>query len=309
MSVSFLGGEGVVWKQITKTAKSASRADVAVAFLGKGGAKRLPLKSGSRLVVDASEGTVKAGGTCPEELLKLVRRGVDVYSRGALHAKVFVFPKSAYVGSANNSSLSADVLSEALLRTTDPETVRQARDFVISMCDGIPMGPKELEYLQTIYRPPRPKRQDGGGKRRLKPCVWFEEVSEGELPDGTESFVKELLAEAKAQHKQRKHYTLIEIWQTRPRYRKDDIVVMTEWQKRREMVSYPGKVIAVKECSIGRSRYVFSILEQREQRRVALSTLVKSLGRGGGKRLAYSNRGKLDSITANKLLKWWGKRA
>jgi len=62
----------------------------AVAYFGAGSSGRLPLPSGSCLVVDASDYTVSGGLTCPADLEKLLNRGVDVYRVSNLHAKVFV---------------------------------------------------------------------------------------------------------------------------------------------------------------------------------------------------------------------------
>jgi phosphatidylserine/phosphatidylglycerophosphate/cardiolipin synthase-like enzyme len=53
--------------------------------------------------VDASEAAVQAGQTCPASLSSMLKRGVQVFSREGLHAKVFVFGTTAYIGSANVS--------------------------------------------------------------------------------------------------------------------------------------------------------------------------------------------------------------
>lgn len=64
------------WETLTNRVKSSSRpCHVAVAYFGKGASKLLPLPPDSRLVVDASDGAVKSGQTCPDELLKLQRKG------------------------------------------------------------------------------------------------------------------------------------------------------------------------------------------------------------------------------------------
>ena len=96
-----------VWAAITEAARNTKTpAYVAVAYFGNGASKLLPLRKGSRLVVDASEHAVKSGQTSPAELLKLHRKGVKVYSIENLHAKVFVFGRTAFVGSANVSQRS-----------------------------------------------------------------------------------------------------------------------------------------------------------------------------------------------------------
>src|SRR6266566_1106224 len=89
-----------IWGKITKAASaSAASANVAVAYFGARASELLPLKQGSRLVVDFSERAVKSGQTCPADILKLIRAGVDVYNVPNLHAKVFVFRNRAFIGS------------------------------------------------------------------------------------------------------------------------------------------------------------------------------------------------------------------
>src|SRR6266853_4325440 len=109
-----------IWPTLTAAAKgSRARPTVAVAYLGQGAAKLLPLPNGSWLVVDASESAVKSGQTCPAELKKLLKRGVRIYSRKNLHAKIFVFGPKAFIGSANVSRNSASMLHEAVVAITD----------------------------------------------------------------------------------------------------------------------------------------------------------------------------------------------
>ncbi len=80
-----------LWERLTTAVMGArGKADVAVAYFGSDGGTLLPLRAGSRLVVDASESAVRSGQTHPEALLKLYRRGVAIYSKPGLHAKVFL---------------------------------------------------------------------------------------------------------------------------------------------------------------------------------------------------------------------------
>src|SRR4051794_33416057 len=106
-----------VWKSLTAAAKDARKpAYVAVAYFGQRTSKLLPLPPNSRLVVDASDGAVKSGQTCPADLMRLQKRGVAIYSYQNLHGKVFVFGDVAFVGSTNVSNRSARILVEAALR-------------------------------------------------------------------------------------------------------------------------------------------------------------------------------------------------
>jgi hypothetical protein len=103
MKIDFLSNG--TWRSLTAAAKSARKpALVAVAYFGKGASKLLPLPGGSRLVVDASEDSVKTGKTHPRDLKRLQKRGVVIYSHSSLHAKVYAFDGYVFVGSANASN-------------------------------------------------------------------------------------------------------------------------------------------------------------------------------------------------------------
>jgi hypothetical protein len=79
VTIEFLSRD--IWPQLTKATRGCPQnCSAAVAYFGKGASRLLPLAKGSRLVVDASERSVASGQTCPADLIKLVKRGVAVYS-------------------------------------------------------------------------------------------------------------------------------------------------------------------------------------------------------------------------------------
>ena len=143
-----------IWPRLTAQARKSNQCFIAVAYLGNGATKLLPLKSGSRLVVDLSENAVKSGQTSPHEILKFIARGVNVSSVGNLHAKVFVLGKHAFIGSANASTHSANTLIEAMIETTNKSTVIACRRFVDSM-SGEVITPEYAMRMVKLYRPPR----------------------------------------------------------------------------------------------------------------------------------------------------------
>ena len=103
------------WAALTRAVKkSPDKCQVAVAYFGQGASKLLPLRKGSVLVLNFSEGNIKSGAVCPAEVLILIKKGVEVHSVENLHAKVFVIGQSAYVGSTNVSKGSAGILIEAV---------------------------------------------------------------------------------------------------------------------------------------------------------------------------------------------------
>jgi hypothetical protein len=152
MSTDFI--HSGIWATLTKAARASSqRCYVAVAYFGKGACKMLPLKEGSRLVVDASDLAVKSGQTCPQDLIDLQAIGVEIYSVRNLHAKVFVLGRAAFIGSANASNRSKNQLVEAVIRTTDRLVIEASRQFVNDL-RGQELTPEVLKRLNKIYRPP-----------------------------------------------------------------------------------------------------------------------------------------------------------
>ena len=139
--------EKEVWQALRNAFGKGAKAAIAVAFLSKNSASRMKLAKGSILVVNASDAALQTGQTCPAELRKYYRNGVNIYRRDDLHAKVFVVGKKAFVGSANVSASSERRLSEAMIQTDDPVVVASAREFVRRMATN-EIGPEQLKNLQ-----------------------------------------------------------------------------------------------------------------------------------------------------------------
>ncbi|MEO0319139.1 MAG: hypothetical protein RL404_2816 [Pseudomonadota bacterium] len=57
---------------------------------------------------------------------------MKVFSDEALHAKVYVFGRTAFVGLAKLSKHSQD-LTEACIKTSDPEIVQETKKFVLDL--------------------------------------------------------------------------------------------------------------------------------------------------------------------------------
>ena len=152
-----------IWRRISKLARRCKKARVAVAYLAKHGAQRLPLREGSLLVVDFSTHAVASGQTDPREILKLIRNGVEVHSVENLHAKVFALGDRLIVGSTNVSESSATGLVEAAIETTDRAACAGGAAFVESL-RGDHVGPAHARAMAKNYK--EPKRDRGGGGRR-----------------------------------------------------------------------------------------------------------------------------------------------
>jgi hypothetical protein len=163
------------WQEIEARVPSASNVVAAIAYLGSGGSDYLPLRKGDTLVVDLSLGAVKQGVTDPREIKKLVDRGVDVFTRSSLHAKVVVVGDVAIVASANVSQNARRYLDEAAILSTSPATVQAAKQFIRAMCTE-PVLEGYLAECITVYKPPvfkaaRTVRRPSLQKQRAR--VWY----------------------------------------------------------------------------------------------------------------------------------------
>lgn len=288
MTVRFVAKR--VWTKLWRAARfGTGHADVAVAYFGQGAARLLPLRPGSRLVVDASDGAVRAGQTCPAELLKLQSRGVRIYSAPCLHAKVYVFGRRAYVGSANASGRSANTLVEAVVEVQDRAAVAAARRFVLEQC-GPELGPDHLKSLAKIYRPPKVP----AGPRRPKPAHPFVvhapthvvHLQRGPLPPSVEEAMDAGREVAKTRRRIRSH-ALHEFWWRGRAFAPGEVLVqVVEEPDGRKMVDRPGIVIYTRRRGGG----TFVYLEVPLGRRVHLDRLATRMGRGAKKRLLRGGR-------------------
>ena len=310
MSTTFVTAN--LWKQITKAARSLpNTAFVAVPYFSKVGHGLLPLRAGSRLVVNASFAAVTSGQTSPHALLALHRKGVRIYSNANLHAKVYVFGKKAFIGSANASSSSESSLIEAVVCTVNQSTVAAAREFVRGLCD-VPLGPEELESLAKNYKDPRGGNGKGGaGRVRAKarqPAVWIAQVSEGELEDDADE-AHEAGLETAEELKSKRTYVVESFWC----YRKTDycvgdtIVEVFAQADGKWFVSPPGRILRTQHWGSHTRGRTFVYFERPSGRRVRLDVLAKRLGHGFKKWLHQDGKLKDDDFR-DRLLAYFDRR-
>lgn len=175
-----------LWNELTALVRKARSVDAAIAYVGSGGSQLLPLKSGDRLVVDLSLGTVRAGSTDPSQIEMLLNRGVRIFSRQGLHAKIVIADSTLLCGSANVSKRSRSRLDEAGLITNESVAVRRARDFI----DRISTEPVRQAYLDECkkhYRAPRfvdDLAAESSSRRRARHAkLWLVLIDEGDVPE------------------------------------------------------------------------------------------------------------------------------
>jgi phosphatidylserine/phosphatidylglycerophosphate/cardiolipin synthase-like enzyme len=138
-----------LWRQAKRLLRDGQHLRAAIAYFGQKGATLLPFRKGQHLVVDLSIPSVRAGRSDPREVEKLLHRGVVVFSRANLHAKIIASDRETLVGSANVSNRAANLLDEAAALTSDPAAVRRAREFIESLSNE-PVRPEYLALLSCL---------------------------------------------------------------------------------------------------------------------------------------------------------------
>jgi hypothetical protein len=304
-----------IWPQITRAVRdSPRRCAVAVAYFGAAGSRLLPLQRGSRLVVDASERAVASGQTCPAELLKLVKRGVAVYSVPNLHAKVFVLGRVAHVGSTNVSGRSASQLVEAVIRTAEPSAVRVAREFVHDLCLH-ELTPTVLQRLVKLYRPPLVpglrRGQKTPAEKSAQPALPRVLLVQLKHVDWTERDQVEHDAGLLVAKKQRRNLRTHELdsfcWSGKCPYQPGDVVIqVTNEGGGKMLVSPPGNVLHIRACQTGHRSASFVYLELPARRRRSLQAVARALGRGAVKKLRRSGLVR-EGAFARALLNTWAR--
>jgi hypothetical protein len=268
---TFLSNE-TLWQTIAARIKAASHVDAAIAYFGQGGAKILPLRTGDRIVVDMSPATVRAGGTDPREVEKLIQRGVEAFTRRNLHAKIVVSDKSVISGSANVSRHSQQVLDEAAILTTDASAVRRAREFIDRICTE-PVRPEYLEKCKSIYRPPRLNGQRAGSKdgqqRATHAKLWLVNLVEASVAESEVERYEQGEAKAEKLVKDQARSTTTSFhWPYKPKMASElefsDWVIQIMTHKDKTILVYPpGQLLVVdhhvRDPELGKERWVFHL--------------------------------------------------
>ena len=302
-----------IWAKLTKAAGAARQpCHVAVAYFSDGADRMLPLPDGSRLVVDASERAVSSGATCPSALSRLLENGIKVYSVPNLHAKVFVLGRAAYVGSANVSANSSTRLVEAILRSTDPKVISEAKKFVESLCLH-ELTPRLLEKLEGLYVPPKMPRggqrthtSDGNADIPEIPHLRIARLKDVKWSDWDQKNIEEGAPEAERRREHGKGYCLEYFkWAGRCAIQEGDIVVQILTEKDgRVFVSPPGNVVMTLNRRQGGKEVTYVHLERPDRHRRTLERVTRKIGDEFAGKLSRSGVVK-NADCARALLKSW----
>lgn len=272
MSVTTFLSNDTLWETISSQIKAARRVDAAIAYFGQGGAKLLPLRTGHRLVVDMSPATVRAGGTDPREVQKLIGRDVELFTRRNLHAKIVVADNTVISGSANVSRHSQQVLDEAAILTTEPSAIRRSREFIDRICTE-PIRPEYLEECKRIYKPPRFSGQRASGKGRQQRAkhakLWLVNLGEYTVPESETERYEKGEAKAKKLVKDESRSTMHSFhWPSKPKMASDlefgDWIIEVMTYKDKSILVYPpGQLLFidhyVRDPESGKERWVFHL--------------------------------------------------
>ncbi len=160
-----------LWRWITHFGRrSNGRRLVAVPYVGSGGAGLVHLTRGDVLVTSLTEANARAGLIDPREIRQLQRKGVRIYTRPDLHAKVYLLGRLALVASANLSKHSKDFLEEAGLIVGHGPTAAVIRQWFGTLM-AQPVTPSILRRCLSVYRPaPFPQeRHETNGLKKSRP--------------------------------------------------------------------------------------------------------------------------------------------
>ena len=304
---------GRVWSQITAEARrKRAPALVAVAYFGKNASKLLDLPAGSRLVVNASENAVKTGQTHPADLLRLLKRGVRIFSSPLLHSKVYVFGKRAAIGSANTSNNSAQNLIEAMVFTTDSAIVKQASEFVRSLAKN-QVGPEELKALQKLYKPPklvfgarrRKSHRSQGHRDNALPSIRLVNLTEETWTDEDQA-QHDTGEKAALERREHPRSWIVDSfrWVGSHSFQPGDKVMMvTKTDSGRRLADAPGTVLYIKTYRRKTRNASFIYVEFPDRRRRRLEVIAKRIGRGALNRLRRG--GRLNADISAKMYDLW----
>ena len=258
------------WQKLQKSIKGARYVEAAIAYFGSEGAKILKLRPGDRLIVDMSISTVKAGGTNPYEVENLINKGISVFTRKNLHAKIVIVDKSIFVGSANISNNSQKFLDEAAIFTNDRVSVLRAQNF-IERCCSEPVMPEYLEECKKVYSPPKfknGKKTSVKSSRATHAKLWIVSLQAGYVPDaeigeyekGEEKALKNI--DAKKSKADSFH------WPYKPKMADeiepgDWMIQIVEQADKQTIVHPPGQFLLlhkyIRNKKTGQKRYVFHL--------------------------------------------------
>lgn len=256
----------------------------AVPYFGAGATGLLTLRAGNAVVLKFDRDAIGSGQVDPREVVKAIRRGVQVHHCSNLHAKVFVFGKTAVVGSSNVSHNSERQLLEACVETTDRKVVESAGRFIRGLL-GDRIGLDFAQKMIPYYRPPKWPGKGVPRSRRTKRTpaqsdLWWVSLVEGPWEDADYEEEEKGLPTAKKAIKNPGAFEVKDFrWSGSQFSVGQRIIECTKTENRKVFVSPPSRVVSIRRYSSkGRKRAIVYLERPRKQRRRKLTAVLKNLG-------------------------------
>ncbi|MEU8338718.1 phospholipase D family protein [Micromonospora tulbaghiae] len=146
------------WDGLDSYLKQATRKRAAIAYVGSAATDLLCLVNGELIIIDGSDGSLRAGLVDPAAIEAWLAEGVEVRSLWGLHAKVMHLEgrrTRVVVGSANASAHSRDRLREAAVVTDDEGLCAQvAEQLDVWQAASDEVDAAWLAHARAVYRPP-----------------------------------------------------------------------------------------------------------------------------------------------------------
>jgi hypothetical protein len=253
------------WTAIKRVARDKGGHWVAVPYVSPGAAKRLPLKRGDVLITRFDDATIMAGQTDPKEIVRYIRKGVEVHNEPWLHAKVYVSPKRAVICSANVSANSEDGLLEAGLEVANGKVVSDARRFVQELRGSI-IGLAFARSKIKLFR-------SGGQARRATAlpkapaghALWIVHLKVTRHNEHEEAAARRAKTKAVSRMKDKEAFRLEDFtffgkWPAQV----GDYVVQTVRDGRRVHVEAPAQITVIEPFIDGRRHSVAVVVEMRK---------------------------------------------
>ncbi|MDP3929186.1 MAG: hypothetical protein Q8R57_09195 [Bacteroidota bacterium] len=296
-----------IWEMISNEAKLAKgKSYVSVPYFGEGASKKLPLKKGSLLVVNAEKQTIATAGTSPNDLISLKSVGVEIHSNALNHSKIYVVNNTLFVGSANATNNSSENLKEAIWVSKNKIEIEKAIAFIKSLKVN-PIGDEQLISLSKIYN--TKKTENWNYNNENKPLhnnvfVWV--VDYDNYSDGFEEAADKLYKEVKKIRKSNKTHRIDEI--ESDTICETGINVMQVYKNKGKFIIYPiGSVLGFKPFTNDEKTISFAIMIEvsRKRRGINIDRLGSQFTENELKELKQD--GKLSNKLAQKFIDYWNK--
>ena len=253
MSTSLFLSQEHLWPLIKKLARECRLPKkIAVPYIGKDGVASLHFRKGDILICALTEANARNGVVCPEEIEKLQAKGVKVYIRENLHAKIYLLGRTAIVCSANLSDNSANYLDEAGALITDRKVTPSINEWFRERL-GQPVTPEWLAQCKRAYRAPAPDRVPKNGRKNTSSqnSIWLVGIEDSDFPDDEAAARKSGYQAAQKRLRKERCYEIQEIrWISDSRRfpsaaKNGDLIIQIDGEK--GLVHPHGKLLYKKE--------------------------------------------------------------